>query len=284
MTSGSTGRTLRSFGKRAAAVLVYALAVIVLFVWTAPILWMLLSAFKPTELITGTSLSLWFTPTLEHFRFIFAKQQFLRYMVNSSVVALLATSVATFAGVMAAYAARRFGSGGRSFTFLVLLVRMLPGVVLAVPYFIVFSKLQLLNTLPALAFAHIGFTVPFVVWLMLGYVDDIPEALEEAAMVDGSSRVQAFFRIVLPLMRPGLAATAILAIIQSWNEFVYASVLTWSDSAKTLPVAAADFVTAYSVLWGPMFAAGAIIVIPVFLFTLTVQRQIIRGLTFGSVM
>ena len=281
--SSLSGVKRKALRKRAAGILVYALAVGALLIWIGPILWMLPSAFKPTELIIQAELTLWFEPTLEHFRFIFAKQQFLRYMLNSCFIALGATFVASLAGAMAAYAMRRFGSGGRGLTFLVLLVRMLPGVVLAVPYFITFSSMKLLNTWSALGFAHIGFTVPFVVWLMLGYVDEIPEALEEAAMVDGSSRLQAFFWIILPLVRPGLAATAILTAIQSWNEFVYASVLTWSESAKTLPVAAADFVTAYSVLWGPMFAAGAIIVIPVFLFTLAVQRQIVRGLTFGSV-
>jgi multiple sugar transport system permease protein len=160
---------------------------------------------------------------------------------------------------------------------------MFPAIVTAVPLFLMMRDLRLLNTRLALVIVYTSFNLPFVVWMMRGFFAELPRELEEAAMVDGDSRLGALWRVVLPLVAPGLAATAVFCLIVSWNEFLFALVLTQTDDAMTLPVGIAGRVTQYEIKWGVMSAAGTVAIVPILVFALAVQKYLVRGLSLGAV-
>jgi multiple sugar transport system permease protein len=160
---------------------------------------------------------------------------------------------------------------------------MFPPIVSAVPLFLMMRDLRLLNTLTSLVIVYTAFNLPFVVWMMRGFFQELPRELEEAAMVDGDSRLGALVRVILPLVTPGLSATAVFCLIMSWNEFLLALVLTQTDSAMTLPVGIAGRVTQYEIKWGVMSAAGVVAMLPILVFAIAVQRYLVRGLSLGAV-
>jgi multiple sugar transport system permease protein len=160
---------------------------------------------------------------------------------------------------------------------------MFPAIVTAVPLFLMMRDLRLLNTRLALVIVYTAFNLPFVVWMMRGFFAELPRDLEEAALVDGDSRLGALWRVVLPLVAPGLAATAVFCLIVSWNEFLFALVLTQTDASMTLPVGIAGRVTQYEIKWGVMSAAGAVAIVPILVFALAVQKYLVRGLSLGAV-
>jgi multiple sugar transport system permease protein len=160
---------------------------------------------------------------------------------------------------------------------------MFPPIVTIIPLFLMMRDLQLLNTITALIIVYTGFNLPYAVWMMRGFFQELPVELEEAAMVDGDSRLGALWRVVLPLVRPGLAATAIFCLIISWNEFLFALILTQTDASITLPVGIAGRVTQYEIQWGAMSAAGVVAMLPILVFALIVQRHLVRGLSLGAV-
>jgi multiple sugar transport system permease protein len=184
---------------------------------------------------------------------------------------------------MAAYSLARFKfRAQKAISFTIFLSRMVPPVVLLVPFFSLFRELNWTDKPISLAFSYTAFNLPFVIWLMWGFFKEIPYELEQAAQIDGASKFGAMVRIALPLARPGLAAASIFALINAWNEFLFALVLTGPD-AKTLPVAAAQFVTNEAILWGPVNAAGTLIMLPLIIFTLLIQKHLVRGLTMGAI-
>jgi multiple sugar transport system permease protein len=189
-------------------------------------------------------------------------------------------------GSLAAYSLARFKLVLRlekRLGFAILTVRILPPVVIVVPLFLVALKFHLLNSWLGLILAYSAFNVSFVVWMMESFFREIPLDLEEASMVDGSSRMTAFRRIVLPLAAPGLVATAIFAVIVTYNEFLVALVLTSSPGSQTVPVGASTLITRIDVDWGAMSAAGTLAAVPIIVFALVVQRHLVRGLTLGAV-
>jgi multiple sugar transport system permease protein len=171
----------------------------------------------------------------------------------------------------------------RKLALWILSTRMFPPIVTAVPLFLMMRDLGLLNTRASLVILYTGFNLPFVVWMMRGFFMEVPRELEEAAMVDGDSRLGALRRVLLPLVAPGLAATAVFCLIISWNEFLFALVLTQTDAAMTLPVGIAGRVTQYEIKWGVMSAAGVVAMLPILLFALAVQRYLVRGMSLGAV-
>ena len=160
---------------------------------------------------------------------------------------------------------------------------MFPAIVTAVPLFLMMRDLRLLNTKASLIIVYTAFNLPFVVWMMRGFFDEVPRDLEEAALVDGDSRMGALVRVVLPLVAPGLAATAVFCLIVSWNEFLFALVLTQTDASMTLPVGIAGRVTQYEIKWGVMSAAGAVAIVPILVFAMAMQKYLVRGLSLGAV-
>ncbi len=255
----------------------------IIITWVFPFVWMFLGSIKPTQTIISTDLVWFFTPTLEHYQAIFVKHPFLRFTINSIVVAISVTVVTMVSGGLTAYALSRFAFGGPPFRYWILFTRMLPAPVLVIPLFIMFRMLGLINTLTALVIADTTFLLSFAIWIMRSFFDEVPSTLEEAARIDGATGFQAFVRVILPLVRPGMITTSILTFIFAWNEYFFALVFATATRAKTLPVAAGDFITGYAIHWGPVFGSGTLIVIPVFIMAVFLQRYIVRGLTLGAI-
>jgi len=239
-----------------------------------------LSARPPTMIVQNF--------TFDNFYKILVVQNFFQYAWNSIQVALVATLVATTAGSLTAYGLSRFRlpkNLNYQLLFTVLTVRMFPPSVTVIPIYILFNReifgFKLYDTTFGLGLTHAFLEMPLVVWIMLGFFREIPRDIEEAALVDGDSWLGAFRRQILPLAAPGLAATAILVAIASWNEFLFALVLT--EKSQTLPIAVAGQITQFDILYGNLMAGGVFAAVPVVIFALIVQRYIIRGLTLGGV-
>jgi multiple sugar transport system permease protein len=208
----------------------------------------------------------------------------LRYFMNSLIVTGLTIPVAMFVGCLAGYAFARFNFRGKQPLFLLTLgVRALPGIAMGIPMFIVYRKLNLIDTRAGLIIIYSALTIPFATWLMQGFFIDLPAELDDAARIDGCSRLGSFLHVALPLVRPGLAATAIFIFIMIWNEFSLGLMLATSSRARTLPVALYEFVGEFRVAWGPLTAVGTVLLIPTVIFTFFAQRHLVKGLTLGAV-
>jgi multiple sugar transport system permease protein len=253
----------------------------------APIYWLVTISLK-REIDQFASPPLWFafTPTLQHYAAIFGHDVFGRYFLNSVIVSCCSTLIALMLGLPAAYGLARFpwpGDWSRSISFWILSNRMLPPIVTIIPLFLMLRELRLLNTLAGLILLDVALNLPFVVWMMRGFIEELPREMEEAAMLDGESRMGVLLRIVLPLVRPGLAATAVFCLIVAWNEFLFALILSQTESAMTLPVGIASHVTQYEIQWGAMSAAGVVAMLPVLIFAAAAQRYFVRGLSLGAI-
>ena len=217
---------------------------------------------------------------------LFSGREFGAYLTNSIIVTAMSVAIALILGTQAAYVLARFrlrAGMHRYVGFSLLMVRLLPPVVIIIPIFLVAQQLGLLNTQLSLIVVYAAFNVTIVVWMMESFFREIPVDLEEAAMVDGDTRFTAFRRIVLPLAAPGLVATGIFAAITTYNEFLFALVLTSTPAAETMPVGAATLIGRINVDWGAMSAAGVIGALPIVIFSLFVQKHLVRGLTMGAV-
>jgi multiple sugar transport system permease protein len=259
--------------------------VLVVVVVLVPIAFMVATSFKSNAEITQ-ELHLWpHAFTLSNYSRLFRDSFFGQYLRNSVVVAGTSVLVSLVIGSFAAYSLARFRlllGLERRLGFAILTVRILPPVVIVVPIFLVALKFHLLNSWLGLILVYSAFNVSFVVWMMESFFREIPVDLEEASMVDGSSRMAAFRRIVLPLAAPGLVATAIFAVIVTYNEFLLALVLTSTPGSQTVPVGASTLITRIDIDWGAMSAAGTLAAIPIVVFALLVQRHLVRGLTLGA--
>src|SRR5215216_7031139 len=253
----------------------------------APVYWMLTISLK-SEVDQFATPPSWFafTPTLQHYYDAFVTRSFGDYLLNSAIVAVASTACALVIGTLAAYALARFQlpwSLNRRLSLWILSTRMFPAIVTSVPLFLMMRDVRLLNTRASLIIVYTAFNLPFVVWMMRGFFAELPRDLEEAALVDGDSRLGALVRVVLPLVAPGLAATAVFCLIISWNEFLFALVLTQTDAAMTLPVGIAGRVTQYEIKWGVMSAAASVALVPILVFALALQKYLVRGLSLGAV-
>ncbi len=284
----ATTMTRRSRTREALVHLSAYLAILVALVVTLfPIYWIAANSFKFDIDIFAVPPE-WFphNPTLKHYRAAFVERPFLRYMLNSFLAALGTTVVSVTFGTMAGYALARFRYPGQwryQMSFWILSTRMMPPIVSIIPLYLFFNFFDMLNTKSALVIAYTAFNLPFATWMMKSYFQDLPVELEEAAMVDGDTRWGAFLRVALPLARPGLAATAIFCLIISWNEFLFALIITLTEQSQTLPIGIAGRVTQYNTYWGEISAAGFMASIPIVIFAFMVQRHLVRGLSFGAV-
>ncbi|MEO8027803.1 MAG: carbohydrate ABC transporter permease [Bryobacteraceae bacterium] len=253
----------------------------------APVYWLLtISLKREVDQFAWPPKWFVFAPTFQHYLDAFASGSFSRFFANSVVVATVSTLTALALGVPAAYGLARFvwpKEWAQGLSFWVLSTRMLPPIVTIVPLFLMLRELRLLNSLAALVVVYTAFNLPFVIWMMRGFFAEVPKELEEAAMLDGESRMGALWRIVLPIVRPGLAATAVFCLIVGWNEFLFALILSQTESAMTLPVGIASRVTQYEIKWGAMSAAGVVAMLPVLVFASAVQKHLVRGLSLGAV-
>jgi multiple sugar transport system permease protein len=269
--------------KQISRLLVYVLVILAVLLSIAPIVYIVITSFKEPELTFAIPPVWSFTPTLKNYEEVLSSTDFGKYFMNSVVVALATTGIALALGTLAAYGFSRFRFRGHFWLRMSSLIpQMLPPIAIVVPLYVLFSSLDWIDTRQALIVSYLTFTIPLSTWMMVGFFDDVPVELEEAAMIDGCSRFGALLRVSLPLAIPGMAATAILAFLYCWNEFLYAVILT-GRNARTLPVTITSFMTNKSVLWGRIAASGSLVLIPVLIFALLAQRYLIRGLAKGAV-
>ncbi len=267
-----------------------------------PVVWSYLNSFKPPEQIFELPPNVIFTPTLHNYAVIFglevgaeaegvaqtqaatgAASQLPKYFMNSLIISVGTTVLSLAIGCLAAYSLARFRFAAKRYMLLaILFVRMVPTVVLAIPIYTLWRALGLIDTHQGLILAYLSFNLPFVIWMMRGFFVDIPVEIEEAALIDGCSRLNALIRVILPLAAPGIATTSVFALLLGWNEFLFAVLLT-ADKAKTLTQAILNYVTDRAILWGNLYAAASIVLLPVLLFSLVVQKHLARGLTGGAV-
>ena len=256
---------------------------IILVVNVMPFLWLILTSLKTRLDIFAIPPKFFFHPTAKNFISAFTKRHFLPMFYNSLIISASTTLLSLAVGTLGAYSLARFKLfGDKHISFWILSTRMFPSIVLVIPFFIMATRWGLHDTRSLLVIVYTTFNLPFVVWIMRSFFEDIPSDLEKAAMVDGYSRWDAFWRVILPLSAPGLVTTAILCFIFSWNEFLFANVLT-AAMAKTVPVGIRGLVTSRAIEWGEIAAVATLQVIPVLVFTFAVQKYIIRGLTLGAV-
>jgi len=261
----------------------YSALVLLAIVCVAPIVLMFATSLKLQTQIFNTGISFFFAPTLENYREVLGEGSFTRYLTNSLIVGVVSTVITLVLGCMAAYGLARFRFKGRkTIAYTTLLLRTVPLAVLAVPVFMLWSRAGLINSLPGLVLLYVAVNLPFAIWLLYGFVLQVPPELEEAAAIDGCGPIQVFYKVVLPLIKPGLAAAAIFTFRIAWNEFILALVLT-DRATRTLPVAASLYITDIGVDWGKIMALGSLIAVPPLIFTFIAARQIITGLTAGAV-
>jgi N,N'-diacetylchitobiose transport system permease protein len=251
-----------------------------------PVFWMISTAFKSDDQINALTPT-WFPlhPTLKHFRDALAKPYFWDDVKNSVIVVLVTVTIAMVLAFLAAVALSKYRFTGRKlFIVLVIGVQMLPGAGLIIPLYVVLARYHEVNTLTGVILVYLTGVLPFSVWTLRGFILGIPKDLEEAAMVDGSTRLGAFARILLPLVAPGLVATSVFAFITSWNEYIFARVLLNDGSKQTITVWLSYFLgTSRQTDWGALMAASTLTAIPVVVFFLLIQRRIAFGLTAGAV-
>lgn len=248
-----------------------------------PVIWAFLTSIKkPVDAFTVPP-TIFFTPTLEFHRQVWFEHGFWSFLVNSLIVAVCTVAISVPLGTLGGYAFARIRTGhSRAVLFGLMTIRMFPHILLVIPFYLLARSLHLIDTYLVLILAFVALNQPFTIWLMRSFFVDLPHELDEAALIDGCNNWQAFYRVILPVARPGIAVTTLFSLQLAYNEFLFALVLTGSDT-KTLPVAIASF-GAEDISYWTLSAAGAIgISLPILIFVLLMQRHLIRGLTMGAI-
>jgi len=221
-----------------------------------------------------------FKPTLENFKAVFQQHNFLKYLTNSFIIATGATIISLFIGLPAAYSIARYKQ--RNLSIGILVARMTPFVSYLLPWYIIFRKLNLIDTFTALITTHLIITLPMIIWLMIAFFEGVPIELEEAALIDGCVRSETFLRIAIPLSKNGIITSAIISFIFSWNQFLFSLILS-GPKTRTVPVAVYNFMSYGKIDWAGIGAAATIIVFPVLVFAFFVKNRIVEGLTRGAI-
>jgi N,N'-diacetylchitobiose transport system permease protein len=257
----------------------------VFLVMVFPVYWMVATSFKPgNDVLSYTPQWLPSSPTLANFRDAIGRPYFWDNVKNSLIVVVSVVAASLVLAFLAALALAKFRFyGRRGFVVIIFAVQMVPLAALIIPLYIMLSRVQQVDTLTGVVVTYVAFVLPFCVWTLRGFVAGIPKELEEAAMVDGSTRFGAFVRIMLPLVAPGLVATSIFAFIQAWNEYIIAYVLLSSQDKQTLTIWLANFTTLRGTDWGSLMAGASLTALPVVVFFVLVHRRIAFGLTAGAV-
>ncbi|MCC7024845.1 MAG: carbohydrate ABC transporter permease [Thermomicrobiales bacterium] len=259
------------------------LVLLVLVVFLFPIVMILMTSLKSRADALAVPPVWIFAPTFSNYTDVFQKYPFAAYLRNSVVVATCNTALALLIGVPAAYALARFRFRGNNHVqFWILSQRMMPAIAAIIPLFIIFRRFGLTNSILGLILIYLTSSLPFIVFMLARFFEEIPRELEEASLVEGSSWYGAMMRIAIPLARPGIAATAIFTFIFSWNEFLFALILTSTERAQTMPVAVTLFIRETGIEWGYMTAVAVIMMIPTAVLTLLAQRHLVQGLTMGA--
>ncbi len=260
--------------------------VIACLVVIVPLAYLVINSVKlPREFLTVPPTILPSEVTFQHYQELVDDSKTIRFFRNSLTVAFWTTVITILSGTLAAYSLARMKLAAKVLafiTFVFLFIRFYPRVTTVIPFFLVMRQFDLLDTVWAIIIGHLGITIPFVTWLMLVVFQDLPAEIEEAAIVDGASVWQRFWRVVLPIVMPSVSAAAILTAFLSWNEFLIASSVA-RRKASVLSIAVASFVSDKGIQWGPMAAMSVLMIVPMIIFALFAQKYLIRGITFGAV-
>ena len=260
--------------------LFYAAVIFIALLVLFPFLWMLVSSFKTQIDIVSWPPTFFFEPTLDNYRKVFEEQNFLQYFLNSTIVGVVSVGLSLLIGLPAAYSIARYTQ--KRLAIFILLARLMPGISFLMPWYIIFSRLGLMDSYTALILSHMLIALPIVVWIMASYFQGIPPEMEESAMVDGATRQHAFIAIILPLSGPGIITATTLSFIFSWNNFMFSQVLSM-EKTKTLPIAVYNFLSYAEVDWGGVMAAAVAIMAPAIVLTMIFQKYVVKGLTMGAV-
>jgi multiple sugar transport system permease protein len=241
---------------------------------------MLLSSIKSQVDIISWPPKFIFTATSQNYQKVFGEQNFLLYLMNSSIVGVGAVFLSLLMGLPAAYSIARFGQ--KRLSVFILVARLMPGISFLMPWYIIFSRMGLMDSYTALILSHILICLPVVVWVMAAYFESIPFEMEESAMMDGASQQRAFLLILLPLSMPGVVTASTLSFIFSWNNFMFSQVLSM-EKTRTLPIAVYNFMSYAEVDWGGVMASAVAIMAPAIILTMIFQKYVVKGLTMGAV-
>ena len=291
----------KHFNKTTRSIVMHFLLTLFALFTITPIFWMLISSLKTPAEVFELPPKMYFKPTFHNYEVLLGlkvgeefegvkesdyrrvKSKFPIYFLNTILISISSSLLAVGIGSLAAYGLARFSFKGRSSILTgILLTKVIPPIAILIPMYTIIRRLHLLDTRLSLIITYLTFNLPFVVWTMRSFFLELPLELEDSALIDGCSRLRALFRIILPLAAPGLVASMIFCVVLSWNEFLYAIVLT-GDRARTLAPTIAGFLTDKAILWGRLFAGGSIVVLPVVLFAFIIHKKLASGLTFGAV-
>jgi len=260
--------------------LFYTCIIIIAIIPLIVFLWMFLTGLKTQMDNLAIPPKIIFSPTLENFKSVFAQNNFLKYLFNSFVVATFAVAISLLFGLPAAYSIARFKM--QKIGLSLLIARMVPFISYLIPWFIIFRRLRLVDTYIALITTHLIITLPFIIWIMVNFFENVPISLEEAARIDGCTYLQVFIRILIPVVRNGIFTSSVLGFIFSWNQFLFSLILS-GNRTMTVPVAVFKFISYEEINWGGLAAAATTITLPPLILTLFIQKHMIKGLTSGAV-
>lgn len=271
--------------KKIVVILIYIVLACAILITLMPLGWILSTSLKSSiEVYANPPYWIPKNITLEHYIAVVFESEILNSFYNSLVVGIIAMVISLLCGGAAGYAFARYRfRGNKTLSLFMLLSQMLPITVLMIPMYYMQNSWGLIDTKIGLALAHLVITMPLVTWMAKGYFKGIPKELEEAALVDGCNSMQSFFKVIFPLLKPGIAATGIYAFISSWNEYAFANVLTRTNNSKTLPIGLNEFSSYFEVDWGATMAAAAITTLPIIIIFMLASKQFIEGLSSGAV-
>ena len=262
----------------------YAGALFITLIVAFPIYWLFLMAFKSADEVYAVP-PVYFPadPSLGSFASLFRGASFdAQTLINSLIIATSTTVIAMVLGTRCAYSMARFRTGGHNFAIWIMSQRMLPPIAIVFPLFLAFAFIDILDTFPSIIVVYVAFNLPFVIWMMRGYIEDVPVAIEESALVDGCTRWQVLYKIIVPMSRAGIFATAVFTFLFTWNEFVFALVLT-NNHIVTYPVQVTGYFAAQQTYWNSVGAMSILGTIPVFFAVIFFQRYLVRGISMGAI-
>lgn len=265
-------------------IITYTLAVIIVCIAIIPFIWVILTSLKSDEQIYMASEIIPTYVSIANYFTVLKESYFVRYFINSTYISFIVTVFSVVISMAAAYGFCRYHVFGTAKVKLgILFTKMFPGVLLAVPYYVVMRNLRLIDNHLSLIIIDCSFALPFAVWNLCSFFNQIPWDIEESALVDGCSRFKAFFKVIFPIAKPGIAATSMYCFLMGWDEYMYANTFINSPVKKTIQVGIRDYIGEYSTAWGPMMAAVVLSLIPVIILFLLVQKNLVGGLTSGAV-
>jgi multiple sugar transport system permease protein len=264
--------------------ILFAITLVFLLAWAFPIVWSVLNSFKTDKDALAYPPRLFFEPTLSAYRDVFfGPESIIPNLISSMIISVGTTVVTMLMAVPAAYALARLRFRGKKFTgFYVLATQMLPPVGIIIPYYIVLRNIGWLDSYQGIILIYLSFSLPFAIWLLVSYFEDIPYEMEEAAYLDGASRLRTLWRIIIPQVRGGIAVTVVFVFLNAWNEFLFAVVLS-GNTVRPVTIAMFNFVSVEQTLWAKLAAVSVLAMLPVVVLGVVAQKHIVKGLTVGAV-